>query len=509
VDLVPNGVADASRDPAKIEDWYSKHPDAGVAIRLDHRVVIDVARGADASLRALESRLGSLPTTAGQTSASGGVHLLYQRPFGPELDGAIEVEDGLRVLSGESAYLVVSPSTNGAGQYKGFGKGSAELPDAWVRELATQFAAAETSSHSPTTPLVAASGESSLRLVVVTARDLCTRGDPPGAQQLVGPIVLRGCRTVVGGQTGQGKTTFALGLVAAYVNKSDFLGWTGSGGRALVIDLEQGEMTIKKRLREAGLEDSDQVDLALVPDGVRLDSDAEQRAEFERVFAEGGYGLVLLDPYYKAHGGDANNEREVMALMLQLDRWRSAYEFALILPTHGRKPSPTNSGRPTIHDIAAGSGAIVRGAEVVVGVEIEKPGVTRLYAFKHRDGDDELPLHRDPWKLTFSRDAGYQRLDTSTGERKASSEEIADWIRDDQGGRAKPGKIRAHFQIAESTLRDRRERLQELGIHYHGNGKHAEYFDPTVHPAIHPASRRGVVANAGSEPLVQAESTPR
>ena len=39
----------------------------------------------------------------------------------------------------------------------------------------------------------------------------------------------------------------------------------------------------------------DDVDLVLVPDGLALDQDRSQRAELERVFVAGGYGIVLLD----------------------------------------------------------------------------------------------------------------------------------------------------------------------------------------------------------------------
>ena len=206
---------------------------------------------------------------------------------------------------------------------------------------------------------------------------------------------------------------------------------------------------------------------------------------------------MLLDPHYKAHQGDANDEAQVKALMRYLDGQRAKHEFALMIPTHGRKPPNTGAGRLTVHDIAAGSGAIVRGAEIILAVEITKPGVTNLYAFKHRDGDDELPVHGDPWTLSFSRESGYQRVDTTTGERKASAEEIAAWIHE-QGGRATPGEIKDRFDIADATLRDRRPKLAELGIDYTGTGKNAVYV------ANHPAPRtprllRGQ-AIAGSEP---------
>lgn len=348
-------------------------------------------------------------------------------------------------------------------------------------------------------------------LPLITARELCDQPDPEGAPELVGPLVMHASRTIVGGQTGQGKTTFAYALIAAYVNETDFLGWSGAGGRALVVDLEQGERTIKKRLREAKLHDSDDVDMSLIPQGIALNSEASHRHALEQTIQEGGYGIVLLDPHYKAHDGDANDEGQVKVLMSELDRLRAQYGFALILPTHGRKPPPGGSGRPTIHDIAAGSGAITRGAEIVLAVEIGRPGLTHLYVFKHRDGDDELPLNADPWTLTFSRDDGYQRINTERGPKKAAAEEIAEWVRGN-GGRARPTEIKKQFEIADGTLRDRRERLAELGISYTGKGQTAEYVASAqliLHPAVRTPQPTADSPTADSEPPEQAVSSPQ
>jgi hypothetical protein len=162
-----------------------------------------------------------------------------------------------------------------------------------------------------------------------------------------------------------------------------------------------------------------------------------------------------------------------------------------------------------MHDIAAGSGAILRGAEVVLGLDIVKAGETRLYVFKHRDGDDELPVFDDPWTLTFSRETGYERQhrDTTRGDRKASADDIAEWIRDPkQGGRARPGEIKTQFGIGDATLRNRRPSLAEIGIAY--DATDPQYVDTAVHPAPRaPRQPRGT-ATAGAEPLFQAENDP-
>ena len=89
---------------------------------------------------------------------------------------------------------------------------------------------------------------------------------------LLGELVVRGYRTLVGGDTSAGKTTFTLALLAAILKGEEFLGFQGSGGaRALVVDLEQGLRSVKRRLREAGLDESEGIRVGTVirevPDG--------------------------------------------------------------------------------------------------------------------------------------------------------------------------------------------------------------------------------------------------
>ncbi len=239
---------------------------------------------------------------------------------------------------------------------------------------------------------------------VLTARALSALPDPDTDALLLGPVLVRAGRTVIGAHTGHGKTTFALQMVKAVVTQSDCLGWSGAGGRALVLDAEQGLRTIKRRLVEAGLEDSDQVDFLRVPDGLSLDKSAEEVAAVEAVLRVGHYAVVFADPLYKLHTGNSNDEREAVDLMRIFDRWREEYRFALLLATHIRK-APALGARFSMHEFF-GSSAYLRGAEVVLGLEFLRPGFSRLHFFKDRDGDLPVGTH---WNLLFSRDQGFTR----------------------------------------------------------------------------------------------------
>src|ERR1035437_5194127 len=131
---------------------------------------------------------------------------------------------------------------------------------------------------------------------------------------------------------GEAKTTITFQTPRAVTEQREFLGWSGAGGRVLVIDAEQGLRTIKRRLREAGLDKSDRIDYVRVPDGLSLNSDAAQVAEVERLLAAGEYAVVIADPLYKLHTGDSNDERGAVDLMRVFDGWRERFRFAFILP---------------------------------------------------------------------------------------------------------------------------------------------------------------------------------
>ncbi|MBO0729138.1 MAG: AAA family ATPase, partial [Acidimicrobiaceae bacterium] len=117
------------------------------------------------------------------------------------------------------------------------------------------------------------------RLEIVDARDIMALPDPDKEGYLLGPMIYKGHRIVVGGWTGHGKTTFTMYMTAAACYGKEFLrpGWKGKpeGAKALVIDVEQGTRTVKRVLREVGLENSDRVKYLRVPDGLALDSDAD------------------------------------------------------------------------------------------------------------------------------------------------------------------------------------------------------------------------------------------
>lgn len=237
----------------------------------------------------------------------------------------------------------------------------------------------------------------------------------PEGNELLGPLVLRGGRTIVGGDSGHGKTTLTFAMISAIVHGTELLKWKGAGlGPALIIDLEQGVRSIKRGIRQAEL--TDDVYVLNLPDGLALDQNPGELLRLEETIVTLEPTVISLDPYYKAHRGDANEERAVTDLMRNLDRLRSEYGFSLLLPAHVRKEQQATGARKlTLGDIA-GSGAISRGAEVVIGLERLSHGTARLRFLKDREGD--LPVG-DFLELNYSQEDGF-----TVDEQRSSSQSI-------------------------------------------------------------------------------------
>lgn len=245
------------------------------------------------------------------------------------------------------------------------------------------------------------------RIVVYTAVQLHAIPDPPDSDILLGPYVARSGRTLVVGATGHGKTTLSFQMVAAIVQGNNFLGHTGIGNAtALIVDLEQGLRSIKRGIREASLHDEPNVHIAPVPDGLALDSDAQDLGELHELIANLQPDVLLLDPYYKAHRAeDPNAERPIVDLMRILDGLRAKFGFALILPAHPRKNAVGDGIRKLTIDDISGSGAISRGAEIGIGIERLAHGYARLRYLKDREG--ELPIG-DAAPLIYNKSTGFQ-----------------------------------------------------------------------------------------------------
>ena len=113
-----HGVHDASSDPETIGGWWQRWPAANIGLALgDDLVAFDVDPRHGGTLDAL-LKLGLDPSeTVTQRTAGGGWHVLYAKPHGWQLVGAIPHVPGIDVLAA-GRYIVASPSTVNGKPYR-------------------------------------------------------------------------------------------------------------------------------------------------------------------------------------------------------------------------------------------------------------------------------------------------------------------------------------------------------------------------------------------------------
>jgi hypothetical protein len=310
-------------------------------------------------------------------------------------------------------------------------------------------------------PLMREEAEAASEWSVLSAPDLCAM-ESESQENFAGPLLWRGARLVIGGHTGHGKTAFVLELVKAAVRGEAFIGFDKPPEklRVLIVDLEQGLRTVQRRLKMSGLAAEAGLDYLRVPDGIRLDQSPAERAELEAIIARGKYDIVVIDPLYKAHGGDSLDERAMVDLMRVLDAWREQYAFALVIPMHMRKPpsGPQGKGTLSMHDVFGSSG-LIRGAEIVVGIERLEENRARLHWWKDREGD--LPVGKK-WVLKFSASDGYEVM--NEGKMVSDDERIVTALRDANGGGMSYSQLGTELGIARRTLEAHIAGLEKEGV---------------------------------------------
>jgi 5S rRNA maturation endonuclease (ribonuclease M5) len=291
------------------------------------------------------------------------------------------------------------------------------------------------------------------QITVYSAHDLSNLELPTAAEPIVGPFLRRGMATLIGGLTGNGKTTWIYQALNAAVDGGDFLGEPAAGGaRVLAVDLEQHAQTLKRNLRESGLDQSDAVDVAPIPEGLALDKRSDQLDALEEVLAAKPYDVVAIDPFYKLHEADSSDELQARLLVALLRRWINQYGFALLTATHCRK-LPAGRNTITLDDLF-GSSLFTRDPEIVLGIQ-RWNDLSKLHVFKSREPGLE---HGQTFELLFTRGRGYWLKPTiDTQEREAELERVGEtarkWITQHPG--QSTNKVKSAVGIALKVGRDK------------------------------------------------------
>lgn len=129
VALLP--LEQASQDPDTLLGWIVDLSPAGIAMRTDHLIVIDIGTDAEETFARLGDELGRLPETRAQQTPAGGRHLFFRKPTAAAIEPGT-LAPGVTRLAGPSCYVVAAPSHNGAGPYQWLIPKGAAIPAALV-----------------------------------------------------------------------------------------------------------------------------------------------------------------------------------------------------------------------------------------------------------------------------------------------------------------------------------------------------------------------------------------
>lgn len=118
---VPHGLKDASRDPATIRKWWREYPQANIGIPTGATsgfsvLDVDVHKGGDDALFALEQEHGKLPETVMQLTGGGGYHYLFKTPDGVKIKNSVESLGTGLDIRGDGGYVVGAPSNHISGR---------------------------------------------------------------------------------------------------------------------------------------------------------------------------------------------------------------------------------------------------------------------------------------------------------------------------------------------------------------------------------------------------------
>lgn len=246
------------------------------------------------------------------------------------------------------------------------------------------------------------------------------------AEPLLGPLVRRGMTTVIGGYGGAGKSTLALAMIEAIVTGDELFGFEGAGNKALIIDLEQGLSVAQKRVYEAFVgrkletgaslaeilpninltaEQWENVIYADWQEGVDFSTEGPALDVLREILEKHRPDVVMIDPVYKLFmGADLNEQIGISAFVQQIQRLRTEYGFALILPMHPRKPGIQPTGL-NMHSLY-GSAVWSWWAETILMIR-RKDEYSVLGFEKDRIGDG--PAIGSQWDLTFEPGRGFRR----------------------------------------------------------------------------------------------------
>ena len=140
--LTAHGLKDATQTQSGVREYWSRWPDAGIALVTDGLMVLDfdAKNGGFESKAIIEAKYGLLPRTRTHRTGGGGEHFIYRNPNGADIRNTVTFAGYKGVdLRATGGYIVAPPSMHESGaRYKVLDDSEIALAPDWMIELATK-----------------------------------------------------------------------------------------------------------------------------------------------------------------------------------------------------------------------------------------------------------------------------------------------------------------------------------------------------------------------------------
>ncbi len=137
--MTDHGLKDATMTQQGAKEYWSKWPDAGIALVTDGLVVVDfdVKNGGYDSKRAIESKYGPMLKTRTHRTGGGGLHYIYRNPNGMNIRNTVSFGGYPGVdLRANGGYIVAPPSPHTSGRhYEILDQSPIVVAPDWVLEI--------------------------------------------------------------------------------------------------------------------------------------------------------------------------------------------------------------------------------------------------------------------------------------------------------------------------------------------------------------------------------------
>jgi len=140
--LTPHGLKDATQTKAGVREYWTRWPNAGIALVTDGLMVLDfdAKNGGLESKAMMEAKFGSLPCTKTHRTGGGGEHWIYRNPNGADIRNTVTFAEYRGVdLRANGGYIVVPPSSHqSGGRYEIIDDSEIATAPSWLMDLATE-----------------------------------------------------------------------------------------------------------------------------------------------------------------------------------------------------------------------------------------------------------------------------------------------------------------------------------------------------------------------------------